>query len=303
LPKFTGSTTIGDSNLINSSGGNLGLGVTPSSWFSDRRGLQVQSGGSINGSPSTVSFVELGANFFHGNSGDTYIGSSQSTKYRQLSGFHEWYIAPSGTAGNAISFTQAMTLTSGGNLLVGTTTDNGARLQVKGSAGNGIILRHSNDNVIALLEELSGAQGAALTLRNSSATNTIQFNAGGTSFINGGNVGIGTATTIGLLTLGGAGGGQYISGRDNTTGYEIGYLQFNSDNITINPQGGSSGNDNFIRLLTAGTPRIVITTGGNVLIGTSINGASKLRIVGLPTSAAGLSSGDVYNLAGVLMIA
>jgi hypothetical protein len=46
-----------------------------------------------------------------------------------------------------------------------------------------------------------------------------------------------------------------------------------------------------------------ITTGGNVLIGTATNGASKLRIVGLPTSAAGLSSGDVYNLSGVLMIA
>jgi uncharacterized protein YaiE (UPF0345 family) len=45
------------------------------------------------------------------------------------------------------------------------------------------------------------------------------------------------------------------------------------------------------------------TGGGNVLIGTTTSGASKLRIVGLPTSAAGLSSGDVYNLAGVLMIA
>ena len=43
--------------------------------------------------------------------------------------------------------------------------------------------------------------------------------------------------------------------------------------------------------------------GGNVLIGTTTSGASKLRIVGLPTSAAGLSSGDVYNLSGVLMIA
>jgi uncharacterized protein YaiE (UPF0345 family) len=45
------------------------------------------------------------------------------------------------------------------------------------------------------------------------------------------------------------------------------------------------------------------TGGGNVLIGTITSGASKLRIVGLPTSAAGLSSGDVYNLSGVLMIA
>jgi hypothetical protein len=57
--------------------------------------------------------------------------------------------------------------------------------------------------------------------------------------------------------------------------------------------------------LTGGstTSKMLITSGGNVLIGTPTNGASKLRIVGLPTSAAGLSSGDVYNLSGVLMIA
>lgn len=40
----------------------------------------------------------------------------------------------------------------------------------------------------------------------------------------------------------------------------------------------------------------------NVLIGTTSNGGSKLRIVGLPTSAAGLSSGDIYSNAGILTI-
>ena len=40
---------------------------------------------------------------------------------------------PSGTAGNAISFTQAMTLDASGNLLVGTTSNSrGARLRVEG---------------------------------------------------------------------------------------------------------------------------------------------------------------------------
>jgi hypothetical protein len=44
------------------------------------------------------------------------------------------------------------------------------------------------------------------------------------------------------------------------------------------------------------------TTSGNLLIGTGTSGASKLRIVGLPTSAAGLSSGDIYSNLGVLTI-
>ena len=42
--------------------------------------------------------------------------------------------------------------------------------------------------------------------------------------------------------------------------------------------------------------------GGNLLIGTSTTGGSKLRIVGLPTSSAGLSSGDIYSNLGILTI-
>jgi hypothetical protein len=41
---------------------------------------------------------------------------------------------------------------------------------------------------------------------------------------------------------------------------------------------------------------------GNLLLGTTTNGASKLRVVGLPTSSAGLSSGDVWNNLGILTI-
>jgi hypothetical protein len=46
----------------------------------------------------------------------------------------------------------------------------------------------------------------------------------------------------------------------------------------------------------------VNTTNGNLLIGTTTNGGSKLKIVGLPTSASGLSSGDVYSNLGILTI-
>lgn len=50
------------------------------------------------------------------------------------------------------------------------------------------------------------------------------------------------------------------------------------------------------------TEKMRITSGGNVLIGTATDGASKLRIVGLPTSASGLSSGDIWNDGGTLKI-
>jgi hypothetical protein len=52
-----------------------------------------------------------------------------AARYQVGGGAHYWYTAPSGTAGNAISFTQAMTLDASGNLLVGQTSG-GERLSV-----------------------------------------------------------------------------------------------------------------------------------------------------------------------------
>jgi hypothetical protein len=54
-------------------------------------------------------------------------------------GAHAWFTAASGTAGNAISFTQAMTLDASGNLLVGTTSATaGAVFKVTGATANSI---------------------------------------------------------------------------------------------------------------------------------------------------------------------
>jgi hypothetical protein len=59
-----------------------------------------------------------------------------------VNGAHSWNTAPSGTAGNAITFTQAMTLDDSGNLLVGTTTGSTNKF-VKDSSG-GIAFQAAN---------------------------------------------------------------------------------------------------------------------------------------------------------------
>ena len=101
--------------------GNLGIGVTPSAWttFNNVKALQF-GGGSV--------YTYANDRFFIGQnvcitaaSGDTYVNTATASAYRQYQGIHSWYTAPSGTAGNAITFTQAMTLDASGNLLVGTT--------------------------------------------------------------------------------------------------------------------------------------------------------------------------------------
>jgi hypothetical protein len=53
------------------------------------------------------------------NGGYVYASSNPASYYQQSSGNHTWYNAPSGTAGNAITFTQAMTLNASGNLILG----------------------------------------------------------------------------------------------------------------------------------------------------------------------------------------
>ncbi len=100
------------------SNGNFGLGVTPSAWGGGQVGLQVKNA-SLSGF-SNAAYVM--ANTFYDGTNEKYIASSFACKYTQANGAHLWYSAASGTAGNNITFTQAMTLDASGNLGVGTTS-------------------------------------------------------------------------------------------------------------------------------------------------------------------------------------
>jgi hypothetical protein len=64
--------------------------------------------------------VWLSSNYYLNASGaDTYVGTGAANRLI-MDGAYKFFTAPSGTAGNAITFTQAMTLTSDANLLIGT---------------------------------------------------------------------------------------------------------------------------------------------------------------------------------------
>ena len=110
------------------SSGNLGLGVTPSAWGSPFKGFDISSGGGIGGSSTSI---RLFSNAFYNGSNYIYKNSAASARYDVIDNTHVWYYAAGGTAGNAITFTQAMTLDASGNLLVGTTTSS-RKLTVSG---------------------------------------------------------------------------------------------------------------------------------------------------------------------------
>jgi hypothetical protein len=78
--------------------------------------------------------------------------------YELGSGAHYWYTAPSGTAGNAISFTQAMTLDASGNLGVGTSSPQAYSgftvVTVDGATNGGVVsVRKAGTSLLNLYTE------------------------------------------------------------------------------------------------------------------------------------------------------
>jgi hypothetical protein len=109
--------------------GNLGLGVTPSAW-SGFKALQVGGGNALmfTGANAYGQFYMLNNAYYNG-SNYIYQYTQAAAMYAQNQGAHLWYTAPSGTAGNTITFTQAMTLDASGNLGIGTSLPS-VKLQV-----------------------------------------------------------------------------------------------------------------------------------------------------------------------------
>ena len=124
------------------SAGNLGLGVATSAWYAGGNLTTMQIGGSGTALISlfnTESRYAINYKLALGTGTDTYIANGYASYYRQSlsNGQHQWWLAPSGTAGNPITFTQAMTLDASGNLLLGTTGTFNGRLNVVGTGGTG----------------------------------------------------------------------------------------------------------------------------------------------------------------------
>jgi hypothetical protein len=118
------------------SAGNLGLGVVPSAWgASEYRAVQVGNGASFYGrfAAGDQDKAGISSNAFNNGTNWLYIATDSAANYTQIGGGHFWYTAPSGTAGNAITFTQAMTLDASGNLGIGATSP-GVKLDVSGGS-------------------------------------------------------------------------------------------------------------------------------------------------------------------------
>ena len=268
--------------------GNLGLGVTPSAW-SQGKAFEISAlGEGLWGNGLGDIWMMNGAYF---NGGWLYSGTTKATAYRQGAGIsdgsHSWHIAPSGTAGNAISFTQAMTLNASGNLGIGTTNPL-AKLEVVNSAGSQLLI---------------GYAGAADNYYD--ATNHIFRSASGAAnrftIASTGNVGIGTTSPLGKLDVyGGAANTESYIRTNSFDGTYYAALNFSTGGqgandpqaqIRVVGENNYSANIRFYTQISGTTnplaERMRITSGGNVGIGTNS-----------PTSFSGFLTVEQNNASG-----
>jgi hypothetical protein len=128
----TDTLNVGNGGLIKDSSGNLGLGVTPSAWDTLLKAITVTSTAVFSGQTNAEG-MRLGSNWYY-NSGFKYQTTGSASRYDQSGGAHSWHTAASGTAGNPISFTQAMTLNASGLLGIGQTSPQ-FPLHITGASG------------------------------------------------------------------------------------------------------------------------------------------------------------------------
>ena len=119
------------------SAGNLGLGVTPSAWGSTYKAIDLGNASLFTDKTSSASFALTSNSYFDGTS-YRYVSTNSAARHDQSNGSHQWHTAPSGTAGAAITFTQAMTLDASGNLGIGTTSPNASSILDAQSTTKGV---------------------------------------------------------------------------------------------------------------------------------------------------------------------
>jgi hypothetical protein len=215
---------------INTSG-NLGLGVTPSAWDSLIKAYETSGGSLYTYGGGSLGLAQNA--YFDG--AWKYKTTAAASIYFQANSGHVWQTSPSGTAGNAISFTQAMTLDADGDLGIGTTSPT-KKLHIAATNGNSAILLGRTNAGAASLGQIGFATVNG-TVAGIDATSITDSNNGALRFFTtggspqsdvtslseraridfGGNLLVGLTSATGVALL-------QVSGPIRTTGYTVATL-------------------------------------------------------------------------------
>jgi hypothetical protein len=200
--------------------GNLGLGVAPSAWNSDYKTHQIGRTSAFFGRVASNQTGISENAYRNAGGGWTYQTTGTAQRYEMEGGTHYWFTAPSGTAGNAISFTQAMTLDASGNLGIGTASP-AVKLDVAGA------INASSYVSVGAQGIMYGDAGNSLIIGadngNSGASSRLQFNVDGTERARidaSGNLLVGATSASGKL---------HVTNTNNVSGDTAAYLAMGSN--------------------------------------------------------------------------
>jgi len=258
--------------------GNVGIGVAASDPIGYGRILQLHGvsssimrfTGSTYGVGSTDG-VSLGLNF-----GGFDINNPRSTGYTR-------FIMTGG---------EAMRIDTSGNLLVGTTTIGaGNRMNV---VGNNVVFSPNTDGKNTHTFTTAAADVGVYSIKNDTTT-TVQLSAGGNSYLNGGNVGIGTTSpdvfsrgytrTVGISSNGSTSLAIQSAGDPLYPAIEMG--RGSSRQFLISNQAAYSTigtlENTPLSFITNGSEAMRIDSSGNLLVGESAN------FIATSTTATGLA--------------
>ena len=160
----TSADGIGSTNLVlpesgtviaADANGNVGLGVTPNAWASSAKAIDIGGKSGLSFYSSATDYTLLTHNMYVNSSGtNLYKQNGFASMFYQNDGKFTWATAPSGTAGNAITWANAMTLDASGRLFVGTTT--------AGSASqNGVSINNVSDSTYISTNHSNGTGSTA----------------------------------------------------------------------------------------------------------------------------------------------
>jgi hypothetical protein len=273
---LTIGNTLNDYLTLNLANGNLGLGVTPDPWYT--LGTAFESYGyAFEGRSGTPDYSAYWTNAYLNATGSAFVyrGNGFASAYLQGQGSHRWRTAPSGTAGNGITFTEVMTLDASGNLGIGTTSPS-YRLDVSGFnatarinssvAGGNSELRFLNgtgNNAAILFGDTDAADVGFIQYVHSDNSLRINVNAAERARIaSDGNFLLGGTSSVPLAGI----FGQVINGSSSAG---TAYNTSGRDWLLFTSTSGAYSNGLIFYDNTAGFERARFDTSGNLLIGTT----------------------------------
>jgi hypothetical protein len=292
------------------SSGNLGLGVTPSAWGSNPA-FELQQGAALFGFTNTTNLLQ---NAFYNGTNWIYKNTAGAMLYQVGRDAHRFFTAPSGTAGNAITFTQAMTLDASGNLAVGTTSADTTTLRLAPTNSDAVqrTLHIGYNGSMS-----SGVNGSYISFGNTTpSTNQLariaSFYEGGTYagslrfYTNTSTDGANPAERMridssGNLLVGGTSASYSVAGRglievngssESLIAFKIGGSTTNAVyqyNTTANFETNVTGS-RYMNWTVNGSERMRIDSSGNLLVGTtSVLDLGKVSILYSSTNQNGIT--------------